>query len=125
MANHQIRVQREIEELRCVMELIDSDGSGYLSLNEFLPALKNQRIQHALRDVGVDIKMPELYFKTLALVTNQEEVSVDDFVKHIVQMKGHATSVDVQSLTLETAVLKKNVADILESQSSILKALRQ
>ena len=88
------------------MHTIDTDGSGSLSVEEFLTAMENDRVEHALRQLGVDIRMPEHYFKTLSAITEQTEISIEEFVAHIVQMKGSATRTDVQTLTLEVAVLQ-------------------
>ena len=93
-------------KVTAIMHTIDTDGSGSLSVDEFLTAMQNDRVEHALRQIGVDIRMPEHYFKTLAAITEQEEIAIDEFVAHIVQMKGAASRTDVQTLTLEVAMLQ-------------------
>merc|ERR1719188_2573178 len=120
LMRHTEKVQMEMQELRCIMTLIDTNGSGSLSVDEFVEAMRNERVEQKMRSMGIDVKMPELYFRTLALVSKSEEVSIDDFVTHLIQMKGQATSVDVQSLTLETAVLKKVVGQLQDGQRQML-----
>ncbi|CAE7342719.1 Scn8a, partial [Symbiodinium pilosum] len=106
LAEYMKQVQDDIQEVTAIMHTIDTDGSGSLSVDEFLTAMQNDRVEHALRQIGVDIRMPEHYFKTLAAITEQEEIAIDEFVAHIVQMKGAASRTDVQTLTLEVAMLQ-------------------
>ena len=96
-------------QVTAILQVVDKEGSGFLSVSELIAAMKNDRFEHALRTVGIDIRMPEHYFKTLASVTEQDELSIDEFVAHIVQMKGSVSRTDVQTLTLETALLQKLV----------------
>lgn len=89
------------------MEAMDVDGSGILSTRQVIDAMQDDMFEHALHTIGIDIRMPEHYFNTLSSVTGQEELSIDEFVAHIVQMKGSVSRPDLQTLTLETALLQK------------------
>ena len=95
------------EEVTAILQVADTENSGFLSVTQLVRAMKNDRFEHAFRTLGIDIRMPEHYFKTLASVTQQDELSIDEFVAHIVQMKGAVSRTDVQTLTLETALLQK------------------
>ena len=97
-------------QVTAILQVVDTQNSGFLSVNELIAAMKNDRFEHAFRTLGIDIRMPEHYFKTLASVTQQDELSIDEFVAHIVQMKGSVSRTDVQTLTLETALLQKLAA---------------
>eukprot|EP00438_Fugacium_kawagutii_P020358 Skav210250 [mRNA] locus=scaffold1929:171676:173339:+ [translate_table: standard] len=97
----------ENASVTAILHVVDTDDSGFISVKELIAAMKNDRFEHAMRSVGIDIRMPEHYFKTLATVTQQDELSIGEFVAHIVQMKGSVSRFDVQTLSLETALLQK------------------
>ena len=94
-------------EVTAILEAMDVDGSGILSTRQVIDAMQDDMFEHALHTIGIDIRMPEHYFNTLSSVTGQEELSIDEFVAHIVQMKGSVSRPDLQTLTLETALLQK------------------
>merc|ERR1719401_1502472 len=98
----------ELNRLRCILELVNVDGTGELTRHEFVHALKNERVRHALALLGIDVKVPELYFKTMASLSGREDdgkCGIDEFVAKLLKMRGGATSVDLQTLILETEYL--------------------
>merc|ERR1711972_1100000 len=122
--------ETEIRELRCLMELVDVDGTGQVTLDEFAAGLQNPRVAHALLRHGIDIKVPELYFQTLAAMAVQgggvsqvQSIDIDDFVTRIIQMRGVSTSVDVHTPKLETTMLQANVRQLRAGQERILQGL--
>ena len=49
-----------------------ADESGQLSVDEFLSAVQQESCEFALRTLGVDLRMPEHYFRTLADVMEKD-----------------------------------------------------
>ena len=125
LSEYMRQVQDDIEQVTAILQVVDKEGSGFLSVSELIAAMKNDRFEHALRTVGIDIRMPEHYFKTLASVTEQDELSIDEFVAHIVQMKGSVSRTDVQTLTLETALLQREVKKLASGMKQILSNITQ
>merc|ERR1719401_1816297 len=73
------KINKDWEELLCIMNVIDTDCNGSLSVEEFLSAMDNERVVHALRCLGVDIKDAALFFQTMSHVTDTEEMSIEEF----------------------------------------------
>merc|ERR1711972_963374 len=97
------REQKDFVDLKCLFDLMVTDDSGCLSMDEFVAAMQNERVVHAMCSHGVDIKAPELYFKTLPVESSLDDptkdaVSVDDLARHVIKVKGAASSIDVKSL---------------------------
>merc|ERR1711972_1230944 len=65
------------------------------------------------------------YFKTFSACCAQDgpadSISVDDFVSHIVQMKGLASNVDVLSLLLETELIKADIGRVRSDQALMMR----
>lgn len=120
LSEYMRQVQDDIEQVTAILQVADTENSGFLSVTQLVRAMKNDRFEHAFRTLGIDIRMPEHYFKTLASVTQQDELSIDEFVAHIVQMKGAVSRTDVQTLTLETALLQREVQKLSVGMQQIL-----
>merc|ERR1711972_54767 len=112
----------EAEELRCIMETIDTNGSGTLSIKEFIDGMQNEQVQHALHNLGVEIKDPELYFRNMAAAMSTDEVDLNDLVTTVMRLKGSASSVDLHSLISETVTMKRNMGMLIEQQGRLIKA---
>ncbi|CAJ1428406.1 unnamed protein product [Effrenium voratum] len=117
------QVKEDIEQVTAIITFL-ADESGQLSVDEFLSAVQQESFEFALRTLGVDLRMPEHYFRTLADVMEKDVFSVEEFVAHIVQMKGSTSRADVQSLLLETAVLQREMRQCDTSLRQILQLLR-
>ncbi|CAE7756087.1 SFH12 [Symbiodinium sp. CCMP2456] len=112
MLEHMRQLRSDVEYLTAIMELIDKDKSGFISVREFLTAMQNERIEYSLRSIGVDMRMPERYFTTLASLSDKKELSIKELVYKIVDMKGSASRADVELLSLETRILKREVTEM-------------
>lgn len=119
------QVQEDIEQVTAILEAMDVDGSGILSTRQVIDAMQDDMFEHALHTIGIDIRMPEHYFNTLSSVTGQEELSIDEFVAHIVQMKGSVSRPDLQTLTLETALLQREVHKLGFELHRVLSLIQQ
>uniref|UniRef100_A0A6U6K7Y6 EF-hand domain-containing protein n=1 Tax=Zooxanthella nutricula TaxID=1333877 RepID=A0A6U6K7Y6_9DINO len=123
LAEHKRRVDSDINELECIMQIIDANGSGTLTIEEFVDAMDNERVIHALKMLGVDVKDAEFYFKTLATATGQDEISVAEFTQQVIRMKGPATAVDLHGLILETTVMRSRMRRYQEEQTELFSEL--
>jgi len=121
MLEHMRQLRSDVEYLTAIMELIDKDKSGFISVREFLTAMQNERIEYSLRSIGVDMRMPERYFATLASLSDKKELSIKELVYKIVDMKGSASRADVELLSLETRILKREVTGMFAGLKKLLR----
>merc|ERR1712217_371918 len=112
--------QMEFEEIRAIMDLIDANGDGALTAEELIDAMQNEKIEHALREHGIEIKDPDLFFQTLlamSLDPSSGSIDINEFVHYAMQTKGPASALVVQSLVLGTKTLE---GQIQAMQNSVL-----
>lgn len=124
MLEHMRQLRSDVEYLTAIMELIDKDKSGFISVREFLTAMQNERIEYSLRSIGVDMRMPERYFTTLASLSDKKELSIKELVFKIVDMKGSASRADVELLSLETRILKREVTEMFAGLKKLLRQVQ-
>jgi len=86
---------------------IDMDGTGTISLNEFVRALENEKVKTYLQVQGLDVKDAEMFFRMLLSTSDSDEVDISAFVQGATKMKGMATAVDLQMLMFQVTALRK------------------
>lgn len=116
---------RELEELTGLMNAIDGDGNGEISCDEFVRAMENEKVRGVLRSVGVDIKEPELYFKTMSFVAQREHIDLNNFAEQALRLKGAASGIDLHSLIHETKLVRQNIHDIYCQQKKVALLVQQ
>ncbi|CAE7654983.1 unnamed protein product [Symbiodinium pilosum] len=124
MLEHMRQLRSDVDYLTAIMELIDKDKSGYISVREFLTAMQNERIEYSLRSIGVDMRMPERYFTTLASLSDKREISIQELVYKIVDMKGSASRADVELLSLETRILKRDITKMFSGLKKLVHQMK-
>jgi len=107
--------KEEAEELLCIFETLDQDGNGRLSVDEWASGVRKERVRTALTALGVDIKDPELFFRTLATTLDIDEPDISDVISHILHMKGGASSMDLHGLIMQTVILQRSVHDLQDA----------
>eukprot|EP00449_Zooxanthella_nutricula_P005292 CAMPEP_0198504830 /NCGR_PEP_ID=MMETSP1462-20131121/10696_1 /TAXON_ID=1333877 /ORGANISM="Brandtodinium nutriculum, Strain RCC3387" /LENGTH=621 /DNA_ID=CAMNT_0044234003 /DNA_START=90 /DNA_END=1952 /DNA_ORIENTATION=+ len=117
------KMQRDIGDMTDILDIIDTDGDGLISCQDFTQAMADPWIGHAMRTLGVEIKDASLFFRTLAKVSNQDALDIREFAVQIVQMKGVASSVDLHGLILQNAVLQRNMSRLRVDQAQMMQKL--
>merc|ERR1719428_216447 len=87
----------DVNEFVRMFEEADADGNGNVSWDEFTAHMEDDRVKAYFRVLDLNIDEAEQLFVLLDPHKNGE-VSIDDFVKGCVRMKGGAKSVDIQTL---------------------------
>eukprot|EP00404_Azadinium_spinosum_P032415 CAMPEP_0180571736 /NCGR_PEP_ID=MMETSP1037_2-20121125/8875_1 /TAXON_ID=632150 /ORGANISM="Azadinium spinosum, Strain 3D9" /LENGTH=304 /DNA_ID=CAMNT_0022589067 /DNA_START=33 /DNA_END=949 /DNA_ORIENTATION=- len=79
--NKMIEVSRE---LRKECEMMDANGSGTVSLEEFSLHLHKPRLQAKMALLGLNVQDAEMFFRLLAHMSDDEEVVISDFGMDVV-----------------------------------------
>jgi len=98
---HLLKEQNFVKGMKDVFHQMDSDGSGAITLQEFMSEIDNPKIIRYLEALELSIQDAELFFRMLAEVAGGE-VDVDTFVDGCIRVKGLAKGVDLQTLAFET-----------------------
>merc|ERR1712217_674460 len=100
----------------------DKDGSGRLSLNEFITSMQDPRFRYFFEVRGLDIKDAEMFFHMLTSVSGADEVDISTFVSGCLGMRGLASSVDLHALGFEVKVMNIAQQELLTSCVSEIRA---
>lgn len=112
MQNLKNKEAKEREELKCILEIINTSNTGSLTLEEFVSAADNDAVAHALAALGMNIKDSSLFFSTLASTVQSEgEIIIDEFVDQAMNLRGPATSIDLHGLIDQMGLMRQAVAD--------------
>eukprot|EP00404_Azadinium_spinosum_P012229 CAMPEP_0180528326 /NCGR_PEP_ID=MMETSP1036_2-20121128/60728_1 /TAXON_ID=632150 /ORGANISM="Azadinium spinosum, Strain 3D9" /LENGTH=148 /DNA_ID=CAMNT_0022541857 /DNA_START=26 /DNA_END=472 /DNA_ORIENTATION=+ len=90
------------KELRKECERMDSDGSGTITMDEFSLHLNDERLRAKMDLLGLNVQDAEMFFKLLAHISDGEEVVISDFVHGCCKLRGLATRIDLQTLSVES-----------------------
>jgi len=115
------KAEAELEEaeLTVILEMLDEDGDGFISKEEFTQLIRNERVSHVLHKMGVDIKDATVFFKTVARLSQQSDIRIPDFVAHIMRLRGNALSMDLHAVILHIKQLERNMSTLLEKISEV------
>lgn len=97
-------VSQQQQLMRLCTEL-DADGSGTLTKEEFSRHMKDGKLKYFLATLGLDIRDAERFFEILD--DTNSEIDIGLFVDACMKLKGNATSIDLQDLTLKTVQLQR------------------
>lgn len=111
--------QRRAEEMECqemkdMFMQMDEDGSGTLTIDEFMAACEDIYVKSYLRVLGLEIHDGVMFFKLLCSLSGATELPIEDFVQRLGRMKGSASAMDLQSLMFEVSILRKQMQRITE-----------
>merc|ERR1740121_1716149 len=97
---------------RLIMEELDLDKDGVISLDELETLALDDRVRHKFEMRGLEIKDAEVFFPTLTSISDTDTLSIDDFVTGCMKMKGPASSLDVHALDFQMQVMSKTLNKI-------------
>lgn len=101
---------REAEEFRMIGELMDEDGSGDISREEYVSAVRNDRIAACLASAQLEMGDPAAFFDLLA--DGHDRILLEDFVNGCLTMKGNATSLDMRIVHRDLCTLSNWVSSL-------------
>jgi len=101
--------EEEADELATILETLDGDMDGRMSLAEFSQVMANERVIHMFRKLGVDIKDAELFFTTVAKLSHQDVIEIPEFVAQIMRLKGQALSMDLHAVIVQLHYLEQRL----------------
>merc|ERR1719420_419536 len=108
-----------LESLRAIFEAADIDGSGDLDRDEFNAAMKQKHVRDRLQ--LIDIPISEL--NELLDEDGSGSITIDEFFKGCVKLKGVAKSRDIIELSMHVTTYLKQATGLLknmEEQSDTL-----
>jgi len=103
----QKRYQRRLEEL---FRLADDDGDGHLTLDEFRAACSLPSVEEYLSYMDVTLRDCEPLFEILA--EGDRLITITEFCKGVMQLKGLAKAIDIVMLKHENAKLMSEIQDM-------------
>eukprot|EP00434_Breviolum_minutum_P006598 symbB.v1.2.005825.t1/scaffold343.1/size224757/2 len=104
-----VEYQERLEEL---FRLVDNDGDGSLSPEEFVQAMELPSVQQYLKFLEVTVRDCRPLFEILAQGDGQ--ITITEFCKGLMQIKGQARALDIVVLQHENAKLQLQSAEALQ-----------
>mmetsp|Transcript_73920 Transcript_73920/g.214128 ORF Transcript_73920/g.214128 Transcript_73920/m.214128 type:complete len:146 (+) Transcript_73920:1-438(+) len=101
---------RYAQHLLDFFEAADTSGDGNLTYDEFEAILQDERVQHYLAWLELDARESKQLFKLLD--DGDQEVSVDEFVRGALRLKGQARSQDVIAIMHDCHKIMKKLTDV-------------
>merc|ERR1712062_38236 len=103
-----------IEELQCLFNQFDTDGSGTITNSEFRTALLSEDVRHVLERHHIHISDFETFFDVLDADANQV-LEIDEFVMGCARYHGSSAMVEVEIIARETQRMQKRHCDRMMS----------
>lgn len=108
MLEKQKKDRADARELMSLFKEMDTDGSGSISLEEFMQVVNSTRFSSFLEVRGIDIKDAKLFYHMLRSLGSmekgkqQESVDIGILTNGCLRMKGLATSIDLHTVLFES-----------------------
>jgi len=111
-------IQSEMTQLRSYLQKVmtffseaDIDGSGTLSLDEFMQHLRDQHVSAYFQALGLDVSQAELLSHLLDN-DNSGLLSLEEFLGGCMRLRGPAKNLDVNLLLYESKRVLKMVREL-------------
>lgn len=104
-----VEYQERLEEL---FRLVDNDGDGSLSAEEFVQAMELPSVQQYLKFLEVTVRDCGPLFEILAQGDGQ--ITITEFCKGLMQIKGQARALDIVVLQHENTKLQHDIGEVLQ-----------
>jgi len=92
--------QSKLSHLRRIFKDADTDGSGFITMDEFEAHLTNKEVRAHFGALDLNVDEAWGFFKLLD-TDDSGAISIDEFVYGCMRMKGGATSIDIATLMHE------------------------
>merc|ERR1712232_1519060 len=96
----------DAEELTSIIAQADTDGSGRLSMEEFVSRLQDSKFRYFLEFRGLSNKDAMMYFKLLTSTTGESDVDIPTFAGGCLAMRGTASAMDMHALGFEVKIMR-------------------
>merc|ERR1740121_170046 len=101
MMQKRLRDAKSAMELKEVISRLNTNGDNLISEEEFKKFQYDPAVLDAFEIAGLNITDVHTFFDTLCKVSGTHELDTKTFVEAAFQMKGFASSIDVQTLLFE------------------------
>jgi len=102
--------RKAAEELKDIILKLNTEGDdSTISEEELMAMHENQEVMDRFEMAGLDIHDVNAFFNTLCKMSGTEELDIDTFVEYAFQMKGNASSLDVQMILYQVQDIAKDV----------------
>merc|ERR1719203_70401 len=91
---------------------VDDDNSGTITLDELTAALRDPQVAHRFELCGITVREVQLFFSTLAAIMKAEELSIEDFTRGCLRMRGQASAMDMQIVYFQVTELVESMRQI-------------
>lgn len=89
-------------KLRELVNKLDIESSGDITLDQLEDSLRKPEIREYFQLQGLNIRDVKLFFKTLSAMYPNDGLKIDAFVDGCMKVKGHASSLDMQAMKIQT-----------------------
>merc|ERR1719437_92225 len=101
------RAKRTFErKMKMLLHAADDSGDGMVCKTEFAVIMRNPKVAHWLRTVGVSVKDPEHVFELIDK-EGHGELTEDRLIAGMAQLKGPSTQLSLQSLIAEVGLMRR------------------
>jgi len=104
--------QKYVQRISKIFHDIDDDGSGTISMKEFLKHMQSSEMQACLESFGLDASDVWTLFKLLDM-DQGSYIDLDEFVSGCLRMKGHAKQMDVARLIYQLKWFDKRMSQFM------------
>merc|ERR1719330_886144 len=118
LKERRLQEQEVSKELRDLIQHLDKDSSGTISLDELKAETRDEETRHKLEMLGIQVREMIVFFKTSCDYRRRTELSIDDFVDACLKMRGPASSMDLQTIGFTLQMLAKNLDAAGEAQEA-------
>lgn len=93
--------KKTAKELAELIRVLDKDGEGMISWEDMRSLHEHEDIRDYFDMAGINISDVEIFFQTLTKIAGTDLIDIDTFVESCLQMRGVATSLDMQTLLVQ------------------------
>jgi len=106
--------RQELESLREIFMVSDTDCSGYLTLDEFLEAVKNPEVQWRMRQLDLPLGDAAKLFHVLD-DDKSRSLTITEFINQCMKLKGPAQSKELLAIQAHAEKLARKMDILAES----------
>jgi len=99
----------EAEQLRQLFYELDINLSGTICIEEFQAHMQSGKLRAYLSVLGLDVKDVEVFLYMLTIENKTGDVEIEAFVDGCMKMKGQATSLDMQTISVAIRMIYKDL----------------
>merc|ERR1711920_724417 len=106
--------RQELESIREIFLISDTDGSGVLDLAEFMAAIKNPEVQWRMRQLELPVGDAAKLFGVID-GDGSRSLTIDEFINGCTKLKGPAQSKDLMAIQAQADTLARKMDTMSEA----------